>query len=95
MNSFHCCSLVVCIFSKVALSLSPKVLVNAKDFYPEYSQKQQSVGVLIKRCSENKFTGKLMMKCDFNKVAKQLYLNCTSAWVFSSKFDAYFQNAFS
>ena len=28
-----------------------------------------------------------MIKCDFNKVAKH-----TSTWLFSSKFDAYFQN---
>ena len=33
-----------------------------------------------------------MPKCDFNKVALQLYLNRTSAWVFSCKFAAYFQN---
>ena len=33
-----------------------------------------------------------MPKCDFNKVAKQLYWNHTSAWVFSYKFVAYFQN---
>ena len=31
-------------------------------------------------------------KCDFNKVALQLYWNFTSAWVFSYKFAAYFQN---
>ena len=35
-----------------------------------------------------------MPKCEFNKVAKQLYWNHTSAWVFSSKFAAYFQNTF-
>ena len=35
-----------------------------------------------------------MSKCDFNKVAKQLYWNCTSVWVFSCKFGAYFQNTF-
>ena len=35
-----------------------------------------------------------MPKCDFNKFAKQLYWNHTSAWVFSCKFDAYFQNSF-
>ena len=29
-----------------------------------------------------------------NKVAKQLYWNHTSAWVFSCKFAAYFQNTF-
>ena len=37
----------------------------------------------------------LMKKCDFNKVAKQFYWNHTSAWVFSCKFAAYFQNTFS
>ena len=36
-----------------------------------------------------------MPKCGFNKVAKQLYWNHTSAWVFSCKFAAYFQNTFS
>ena len=36
-----------------------------------------------------------MPKCDFIKVALQLYWNRTSAWVFSSKFVAYFQNSFS
>ena len=33
-----------------------------------------------------------MLKCDFNKVAFQLYWNCTSAWLFSCKFAAYFSN---
>ena len=37
----------------------------------------------------------LTPKCDFNKDAKQLYWNRTSAWVFSCKFAAYFQNNFS
>ena len=36
----------------------------------------------------------LMPKCDFNKAALQLYWNHTWIWVFSSKFAAYFQNAF-
>ena len=36
-----------------------------------------------------------MPKCDFNKVAKQLYRNYTSAWVYSCKFAAYFQNMIS
>ena len=36
-----------------------------------------------------------MPKYDFNKVAKQLYWNHTSAWVFSFKVAAYFQNNFS
>ena len=35
-----------------------------------------------------------MPNCNFNKVAKQLYWNRTSAWVFSSKYVAYFQNIF-
>ena len=35
-----------------------------------------------------------MPKCDFNKVAMQLYWNQISAWEFSSKFAAYFQNTF-
>ena len=34
-----------------------------------------------------------MRKCDFNKVAVQRYWNHTSAWVFSCKFSAYFQNS--
>ena len=36
-----------------------------------------------------------MPKCDFNKVVLHLYWNHTSAWVFSCKFAAYFQNTFS
>ena len=35
-----------------------------------------------------------MLKCDFNKVAKQPFWNHTSAWVFSCKFAACFQNTF-
>ena len=35
-----------------------------------------------------------MSKCDFNKVALHRYSNRTSAWVFSYKFAAYFQNTF-
>ena len=51
-----------------------------------------------KRCSENIqqiYRRTPMPKCDFNKVALQLYWNHTSAWVFSGKFAAYFQNTFS
>ena len=62
------------------------------------TQKQPSSGVLRKRCSENMqqiYRRKPMPKCDFNRVAKQLYWNRTSAWVFSCKFAAYFQNNFS
>ena len=61
-------------------------------------QKQPSIGVLMKRCSENiqqidKRTP--MPKCDFNKVAKQLCWNHISACVLSCQFAAYFQNNFS
>ena len=35
-----------------------------------------------------------MPKSNFNKVALQFYWNHISAWVFSSKFAAYFQNTF-
>ena len=36
-----------------------------------------------------------MLKCDFKNVALQRYWNRTSAWLFSCKFAAYFQNTFS
>ena len=59
--------------------------------------KQPFRGVLSKRCSENIhqiYKRISILKCDFHKVAKQLYWNHTSAWVFSYKFAAYFQNTF-
>ena len=61
-------------------------------------QKQPPRGVLWKRCSENMqkiYRRTPMSKYDFNKAALQLYWNYTSAWVFSCKFAAYFQNTFS
>ena len=61
-------------------------------------EKQPSRGFLRKKCSENTqqiHSRTPMPKCDFNKVAKQLYWNPASAWMFSCKFDAYFQNTFS
>ena len=61
-------------------------------------QKLPSRGAVKKRCSENIqqiYSGTPMLKCDFNKIALQLYLNRTSAWVFSCKFAAYFQDTFS
>ena len=60
-------------------------------------QKQLSVGVLTKRCFENMqkiYKRTPMPKCNFNKVGDQLYPNHTSAWVFSCKFAAYFENTF-
>ena len=58
---------------------------------------------VIQRCSYEKVFWKNMrqiyrrtpiLKYDFNKVAKQFYLNHILAWVFFSKFAAYFQNTF-
>ena len=62
------------------------------------SQKQPSRGVLKKSCSENIqhiYSKTPMPNCDFSNVALQLYWKDTSAWVFSCKFAAYFQNNFS
>ena len=59
--------------------------------------KQPPKGVPRKRYSENMqqiYRITSMPKCDFNKLAKQLYWNRTSAWVFSWKLAAYFQNTF-
>ena len=50
-----------------------------------FVQKQPSIGVLTKRCSENMqqvYRRTPMLKCYFNNVAKQLYWNPTLAWVF-------------
>ena len=53
----------------------------------------------VQRCSyENiqQFYRRISMpKCNLNKVALQLYWSHASAWVFSYKFAAYFQNNFS
>ena len=60
--------------------------------------KHSSIGVRRKRCSGNRqpiCRKTPMPNCDFNKVALQLYWNHMSAWVFSCKFAAYFQNTFS
>ena len=62
-----------------------------------YELRISDAGVLKKRCSENMqqiYRRTPMPKCDFNKVALQLYGNLTSAWVFSCKSAAYFQNKF-
>ena len=55
-------------------------------------QKQPSRIVVRNRWTENKkqiYRRTPIRRCEFNKV---LYWNRTSAWVFSSKFAAYFQN---
>ena len=67
-------------------------------FYIWIISKQPFRGVLMKRCSENIVQihrRTPMPKYDFNKVALQLYWNHTSAWAFSCKYTAYFQNTFS
>ena len=76
-------------------------LKKLKTYFPElkecWEQKQPCRGVLRKKCSENmqQINRRTpMSKCDFSKVAL-LYWNRTSAWVFSCKFAAYFQNTFS
>ena len=64
----------------------------------KYYQNHPSIGVLIKRCSEKMkqvYRRTSMPKCDFNKVTFHVHWNHTSAWVFSCKFAAYFQNTFS
>ena len=61
-------------------------------------EKQSSRGVLMKGFSENMqqiYRRTPIPKCVFNKVALQIYWNHTSAWVFSCKFLAYFQNTLS
>ena len=60
-----------------------------------YAEAAPFRGVAIKRCSENMqqiYSETPMPKSDFNKIILQLYWNRTSAWVFSCKFPAYFQN---
>ena len=66
--------------------------------YKTRPQKQPSRGILRKSYSETTqqiYRRTPMPKCDFNKFAKQFYWIHTSAWVFSCKFAAYFQNNFS
>ena len=61
-------------------------------------QKQPSKGVNKKMYSKNMqqiYRRTQMPKCYFNKVALQFYWNHTSAWLFSCKLAAYFQNIFS
>ena len=77
------------------------LLIETNNRYKNISskvEKQPSICVLIKRCSENMQqinSRKPMPKFDFNKVANQSYQNRTSAWVYSCKFAVYFQNTFS
>ena len=59
-------------------------------------QKQSSISVLWKMCSENMqqiYRRTPIPKYDFTEVALQLYWNCTLAWVFSYKLATYFLNS--
>ena len=82
-------------FLKVILAFNNS---DVPDSECDNEQKQPSTGILIKRCSDNMqliYRRPPMPKCDFSKVTFQIYWNHTSAWVFSRKFLAYFQNTFS
>ena len=67
------------------------------EFILYINQKQPSMVILKKSCSENMqqmYRRTPMPKCDFNEVAFQFCWNHTSAWVFSCKLAAYFYNSF-
>ena len=84
-------------------------IVNIESIKPSYNTYKELVQrekgnyqklkyVFRKRYSETMqqiYKRMTMPKCGFNKVALQLYWNHTLAWMFSSKFAAYFQNTFS
>ena len=58
-----------------------------------------TANLIFRRSHPEMFLGKRvvrtpMLKCDFNKAALQIYWNHTSAWVFSCKSAAYFQNTY-
>ena len=61
------------------------------------TKKQLLRGCLKKRCSENMqqiYRRTHLPKNDSNKVVLQLHQNCTSTWIFSCKFAAYFRTPF-
>ena len=79
------------IFSKPKLHVE---FVDNSNICVEHIHKQPPRGVLNKRCSQNMqqiYRRTPMPKCVLNKV---VYSNHTSAWVFSCRFSAYFQNTF-
>ena len=84
--------LVLSVMGSRHVSRAVVVSINALEKFILW-QKQSFIGLLKKWCSENMqqiYRRTLMPNCDFNKVALQLYWNCTSAWMFSCKFAAYF-----
>ena len=59
-----------------AKKLHHKRLIESEIAFEVTHQKQPSMGVLIKRCSENRlhtYRKTPMLKRNFNKIAKQLY----------------------
>ena len=77
---------------------SSHFIIRIVSLFPMAKQKQPPRGVFKKRCSENMqqiYRRTPMRKRDFNKAALKLYWNLPSAWVFSCKIAAYFQNTFS
>ena len=98
LRFFPMCNNVFIIINQCRFFTSGIGLDNLMNVLKDCIQKQPSGGVLRKRYSENMkqiYRRTPLPKYDFNKVALQLYWNRTSAWVFSCKFAAYFQNTFS
>ena len=73
-------------------------LTNIINYFFSECRSSESEVFLGKRCFENMqqiYRRAPIPKCDLEKIALQLHWNCTSAWLFSCKFVAYFQNTFS
>ena len=73
-------------------SFTHKSFLNSRFSEPEAATQRW-----LKRSSDNMqqiYRKTPMPKCDFNEVALQLYWNHTSAWLFSWKLAAFFQNTF-
>ena len=101
MQTYHCAGkeifFRVCIDNEYSSSTNSVSWYFNCQIYQVQKQKQISRGVKKKRCSENmqQIYGRTSMrKSDFSKAALQLHWNHTSAWLFSCKFAAYFQNTF-
>ena len=108
MSEYHRFSDVFRRYRNVALDLNGLICSyffwNSQFFWPwltarnwiEYRSSRPKV-FSWKVCSKNmqQIYRTTMPQCDFNKVALQFYWNHTSAWVFSFKFAACFQNTFS
>ena len=74
------------IMVRIFVKLTSSLVISSKTLYNNRSSRPEV------------FLGKGVLKiCSrfINKAVKHLYWNCTSAWVFSCHFAAYFQNTFS